>query len=335
MPDIPPEEFTSTEAVPLPPTLDLNRCTQPQFATFIEELERYRRSLGELPKLDLPNGWYSLTPELALQLLLRYPPKMNRKASLGTVRYYGRQVLADDWAPTHQAIGITESGLGIDGFQRALAVYLTGHPIPKTYVISDVPHSEYLFAYIDNGRPRTPAVALATAGQDGLSPFIYQIIRIRTNVDSGAYSTHRATRLPMRLSPMDVLRVVNSDDKLRQAAHLTAGDYRSVVQLIGHKDVTGYCSYKILSLCNEVVLEDFMTQLADPESELPEDHPIAALRSFLDRNRRSQNPLPKHLVLAHVTKAFGLWQAGASVRKLKVTVDEDFPIFEAATENAE
>ena len=55
-------------------------------------------------------------------------------------------------------------------------------------------------------------------------------------------------------------------------------------------------------------------------------NPILAIHRFLDTNQRSAKPLGKHIVLAHVIKAFNAWKAGESLKRIKISVDDRFPI---------
>jgi hypothetical protein len=306
-------------------TLDLDKATPLQFAAAIEELEAYRKSLGDLPPLGLSNGWHTFTAELAEQALLRNAKGANRKQALATVRYYAYSIILSDWKKTGQAIIFTKDGTLVDGQHRLLAGYFCGH-VFESYVVSDADPDPFLFAFIDNGRPRSPSTALQTAGQDGLSAVIYAIARIEQNVLTGAYSMHKVSRA-LRMTPIQVLRAVQEDSRLREAAHLTMAEYGDAVAAIGSKDIAAYTSYKILCVADDLVLEEFMRALTDDQQ--PEGSPIAALQKWLEHNRKSDKPMPKHLVLAHIAKAFSLWRAGESVRKLKVTVDESFPEFGA------
>ena len=304
---------------------DLLKGTPRQFAEITEEFEKHRKSLPEPSPLNLSNGWYTVTPKLAEEYLCRNIKGANREVSLTTVRYYARQMKRGDWVRTGEALCFTIEGILNNGQHRLWACYLSGASF-DTYIIFDVPVSPVLFAFYDNGKTRTASTALRTGGFDGVSPLINTIIQIRENVNHGAYSMQRATRLD-RLAPVEVLRLAQSDPKLKEAARLAAGEYHTAINVIGHKDVTGYVAYRIISSYDEVVLEEFMRDVEAPEGELPEDNAAVALRKCLEADRKKLQPMPKHLVLAHVIKAFNAWRNNEPVKRLKIPVTDDFPTF--------
>jgi len=307
--------------------LDIETATGQQFADLLAQFEAYRESLGTLPLLGLKNGWYDIDQQLSEQFLLRNAKGANRRPSFSAVCYYGQEFKDGRWQPTGEPIIFTTEGILVDGQHRLWACYLTGVPF-KTYIVTDTPAQEYLFAFIDNGRGRSPAVALETAGFDGQSGLIASIAKIHNNVLSGAYILYKGKkriRRPLKMSPIQILEAVKKNSLYRTAARLTVGEYSEAIELIGHKDVTGYVSYAILAIANEEVLDEFMSALIDANGTLEHDHPIAALRKFLDVDKRKPNG--KHVVLAAVTKAYNAWRAGEKLKKADPGHQEEFPEF--------
>lgn len=319
---------------------DLQKGTPLQFAGITEEFEKHRKTLGEPSPLNLSNGWYTVTPALAEEYLFRNIKGANREVALSTVRYYARQMKHNDWAKTGEPLCFTVEGILVNGQHRLWGCYL-GEASFDTYIIFDVPVSPVTFAYYDNGKTRSPATALKIGGFDGVSSLINTLIQIRENVNHGAYSMQRATRLD-RMAPVEVLRIAASDAKLKEAARLAAGEYRAAINVIGYKDVTAYVAYRIISSYDEIVLEDFMRDVEAPEGEAAELNAASALRRCLEADRKKQHPMPKHLVLAHVIKAFNAWRINQPVKRLKIPVTDEFPTFvendserESAAEAAE
>src|SRR4029077_14395094 len=151
---------------------------------------------------------------------------------------------------------------------------------------------------------------------------------------TGCYSMHKVSRA-LRMTPIQALRIVQSNPQIHDAVYLAVSEYRDVVDLIG-KELAAYTTYKVITVGGgEFVLDEFMRGLAGDGSDLPEGSPILALRVWLDRNHKAEKPLPKHIVLAHVIKAFNAWRAGETVKRLKVTVDESFPEFAEAQQSPE
>lgn len=313
-------------------TLDLRTASPEHFAELVIEFDKWRESLGELPKLDLTNGWYSAAQELAEQWLLRNIK--NRKASLATVIYYAVQQAAGKWPRTGQAIIFNTKGELLDGQQRLWACYL-GNTTFDTYVVADVPaETPNLFAYMDNGKARTPAVALQTAGLNGLSPLIAQTVTVLQSFELHAYTATHKKRMP-RMAPIDVITYVESHPLIRRAAKLAAGEYAQACEVIGYRDVVAFCVYKVVELFDESVSDEFFEDVGAANEEFPEGSPIAALHKVLEANEKCKEPMNKHQVLAHVIKAFNAWKGGVSIKKLTFRVNEAFPEFIVDSEQSQ
>jgi hypothetical protein len=90
--------------------------------------------------------------------------------------------------------------------------------------------------------------------------------------------------------------------------------------------VVAFCVYKIAGIFDENVVEEFFTEVGDPE-DLPEGSPVTALHKVLRADLKSEDPMSKHQILGYVIKAFNAWKRGDSVKKLSFRLDEDFPVF--------
>src|SRR5262249_17233826 len=126
------------------------------------------------------------------------------------------------WIPTGQPI-IISNGRARDHQHRSWAAYLSGCTF-NTYVVN-VPHHPMLFAYLDNGRPRSARDALTTAGLDGVANVIASGVRVAQSYDQGAFTVLKTHRVD-RPTPAEVLQYVNDHPHLRQAAHLMTTDYK-------------------------------------------------------------------------------------------------------------
>ena len=318
---------------------DLLKGTALQFAETVEEFEQRSKALDEPSKLNLSNGWYYVTPEMAQEWLRHNKKGANRKASLTTIAYYARAMRKKDWPKTGQPIIFDLDEVCTDGGQRLWASYLSGASF-DTYVVADVPVNPLAFAYMDNNRPRTPSQALATAGFDGVSPLIYAVIQIREAIEQGLYTMQYAHR-PERIAPVDVLKAAQEDALLKQAARFTAGDFAPAVNLVGHRAIVAYVSYRIIGIYNEYVAEEWWADVVAPEGDLSEGNAALALRKLLEADakkdpRNKKDPrLAKHLVLAHCIRAFNLWVAGEQVKRLKIPVADTYPEFAAAIDRGE
>lgn len=296
--------------------------------TFLEIREAFNEqtlAMGQLPELTLPNGWYKVGPGLAEYFLRFNRPDANRQPSLGSVRYYWRQMQRGQWKPTGEPLIFDLNGAAINMQHRCWAALL-GHTSFITYVVSDAPAMDNAFAYIDNGKIRTAAEALKTAGFNGTSPLIAALVNMSVNFEEGAYTCQKKRRTD-RLTPIDVLEYVNNHPLTRRAAHLTAGEYKGVIEVVGHKDVVAFVAYKILVSYGEETLDKFMEDVEFDNDNALEGNAGHALRAFFAKQKKAADPLAKHLILAHLIKGFNAWVQDLPLKSVKVATDDDFPEF--------
>src|SRR5262245_4653049 len=83
--------------------LDLRKANPAAFFSLAEDFGEWTKDQPE-PELNLEDGWVTVTPQMAEQMLLRNPIGANRKASISTVVYYAEQMIASDWQPTGQPL---------------------------------------------------------------------------------------------------------------------------------------------------------------------------------------------------------------------------------------
>src|SRR5262249_22113624 len=165
-----------------------------------------------LPALDLPDGWHDISPQKAEDLLKCNED--NRPPAFATVKYYARQMRAGVWIPTGQPI-IISNGRARDHQHRSWAAYLSGCTF-NTYFVN-VPHHPMLFAYLDNGRPRSARDALTTAGLDGVANVIASGVRVAQSYDQGAFTVLKTHRVD-RPTPAEVLQYVQEANVLGENA---------------------------------------------------------------------------------------------------------------------
>jgi hypothetical protein len=309
-------------------SLDLALASGQKFQDLVEAFNESTKALAELPPLKLKNGWASITPEIAEALLRRNRPGANRKASLATILYYASQMHAGLWPKTGQPIILTVDGVLIDGQHRLWAAYL-GHVTFDSFVVTDVPTIDHVFAYIDNGKARNAAAALQTAGLNGLSPLISQTIQITFAFEAGLYTCGKKRRAP-RMAPVQVLNYLERCPDIRKAAHLVAGEHKDACEVIGHRDVTAFVAYKIIALHNEEVCDRFMEEISYADENRSDNDPLKALRTYLVKQSKSEAPASKHVILAHVIKAFNAWVTETPMKRVAVATDDPFPQFAEA-----
>jgi hypothetical protein len=284
--------------------------------------------------LPVTTGWHEITPAIALNLLRRNRPGANRKIDPATVFYYGKQMAKNDWKATGQPILLDANGRLQDGQHRLFAVLISGATI-KSFVVTGIDPIPTLFAYIDNSRTRTPAVALQTAGLNGVSAIIVKVIKIGEEVKHGVYNPSGATKLG-RMSPADILALANDYPNARRAARSAASDWSDAVEYLGgNKDIVAYLGMRIIDLHSEEVADDFFEEIM-ADSERTADDPIAALRKVIDKDNASENPMLKQHRLAALIKAFNAWHRHEALgRRWMLMVNEDFPVLDGSQPQAE
>src|SRR5262245_9620680 len=168
--------------------LDLATARGKAFEEITSNMEKWRQE-APLPALSLTDGWHTITPQIAEELLKRNPVGANRKAVLSTVVYYAAQMRRGDWPKTGQPLIFNSKADLADGQHRLWASYLSGTAF-DTYVVTNVPDHERLFAYIDNGKVRSPANALQTAGMNGVSPLIVKVLDYAYAYEKGLFTVN-------------------------------------------------------------------------------------------------------------------------------------------------
>lgn len=313
-------------------TCDLASLANPkELAKLTTSFNLWSKSQPPLQPLNMPDGWYIITPEMAEQLLRRNPPGANRKLVADRIRYYGRMMVKKDWPRTGQPVIFDVQGTLLDAQHRLWACYLSGASF-ETYLVSSVPYNKHTFMYIDNAKARSATDALYTAGLNGLASIIASVIRMREAHEIGAFTPSTKHQID-QMSPPEIWRAAQGDPHLQQATHSMAGEFRTAADLMGHKNTACYVAYRILHLYGEDELDRFMRDLEDRDTDLPNNSPIRALQKALDDDVKvrisfgKKRPMKDFQVLGHVIKAFNAWKAGKSMTKCNLAVNEEYPQF--------
>jgi hypothetical protein len=315
-------------------TLDLATASSQSFQELVEQFYKNTKAREVVPAFTLKSGWNKISPQAAEDLLRRNHPGGNREPSLSTVVYYATQMQANAWPRTGQPLIFTADGWLRDGQHRLWAAYL-GLVSFETYVVTDVPVIENLFAYLDNVKPRNASTALATAGLNGLSPLISQIVQLAFNFEHGVYTCQKKKKF-VRMAPIQVIHYLETHPEIRRAAKVTASEYRSASEAIGWKEIAGFVAYKIIALHDEDVCERFMEQIGFDDDLFIDHDALKALNTFLRKEaKKTKDQLPKHLILAHVIKAFNAWISGTPIKRVSIATDDEFPQFAEATKSGQ
>jgi hypothetical protein len=288
-----------------------------------EEAMAANPDLGVLPVIT---GWNEITPAKAVNLLLRNRPGANRKIDPGTVFYYANQMANAKWKATGQPVLVDANGVLQDSQHRLFAGLISGATF-RTYVVTEIEPIEGLFAYIDNGRGRTAATALQTAGLNGVSPVIVKVIKIGEEIRNGVYNPSSGlTKLP-RLSPADVLELAHHYPNARKAARSASSDWEEAVTILGdRKDIVAWLGMRITDLHGEEKADEFFEEIAASLDGRAPDDPILALRKLAEKDLRAEKAMKSRNMLAATIKVFNAWYTGQPLgRRWTLLVDEDFP----------
>lgn len=307
--------------------LDLKNATAKSLAALIEQIHSASEKEPPNGPVSWQNGWYLFTPQMGEAALLRNPLGANRKMSLTSVTYYAEQMARDEWPKTGQPLIFSDTGTLLDGQHRIAAGYLSNTPF-WTYIVSDVPESPHLFAFIDNVKARTPANALQTAGLNGASAVISQVLKMAVEYEAGVYTGSQVLRHP-RMAPVQYLQAIDRHPNARRAVHLTNSDYEQAVTVLGgHKDVVGFVTMKIIDLFGQPTADLFFDELMADDNDDAKGNPVAALRKLMADDAKKQKQMKRHIALGNVILAFNAWKQDEPVKKRWFMAShEEFPRF--------
>jgi hypothetical protein len=311
--------------------LDLRSSRPKDLVELIDDFERWRKANPATGPVELANGWHTVTPQMAEDLLLRN--LKNRKVVHAQVLYYAGQMRRNDWIETGQSLIFDTDGNLLDGQHRLWSGYLSSTAFP-TYVISDVKPRADLFAYIDNNKARSMADALSTSGSNGLSGLMVQILKLLEVYDIDGFTVAKVRRMP-KMSPMEMLHFSREHPSIEEAAHYVSSDGGPAARIVAHKAVAGFLALKLLETYDEAVLADFMTDLGTVDDTRAEDSPVAVFQEIMRKDRiKKKDQMASHVVLGLLIRTFNSWQAEEPVtaKKLILKVDEAFPRLVAPTE---
>ena len=313
-------------------SLDLATARGKAFEEITIEFEKWRQEFP-LPPLDLEDGWQDITPQKAEELLKRNPLGANRKMVLSTVFYYAAQMKRGDWPKTGQPIIFKENGDLADGQNRLWAGYLSGATF-TTYVVTNVPDHPRLFAYIDNGKVRSPANALQTAGMNGVSTLIVKVLDMANAYENELF-TMNSVQKHERMSPVQYLDSLEVHPLARPAAKLAISDYAAASEL-ADREVVAFATMELMSLYGQGgdVTDRFFNELGGVW-ETDEDGAVEALRKLLLKDaQKLKDQMKKHIKLGNLIKAFNIWIVNDKPKKnWSLRYDESYPRFAEPAEN--
>lgn len=304
-------------------SLDLATATPAAFKMTVAEFNEYAKT-QPLEPLEIKNGWYVVTPQIAEDWLKRN--RKNRPTPFEAVSTYAMIMADDGWKKTGQPIIFNVEGLLDDGQTRLWAAYLSGKSFP-TYVVTDSPNDiDDKFAFIDQGKTRSVAETLETAGYNGLSAQIGATAELAIRYEAGRLNFRpRRVKSVTRMTKYDFLMYVRNHPGLSEAAHLLYGTYRAAAYKMGVPRVAILLTWLIAERWDAEVVDTFMRALVRPD--LPKDHPIKVLQTRFEESELADEKMPVAERLAYLIKTFNIWKSGKKFGRagLTLTTDEPFP----------
>ena len=305
--------------------------------------------------LNLKNGWHTIGRKEAIDLLRRNRPGANRKIDWQTVFYYTHQMVEDEWKPTGQPIIFDTDGVLLDAQHRLWALLLSGATI-TTYIVTDTPAQEQLFAYIDNGRVRNASAALETAGFNGSSSTVAALITIGEGIRGGFYTASRVATMD-RLAPIEYLRAVDRYPNAQRASRSAGSDWKIAIKLLDmSKSAACFVGMRIIDIFGDERADEFFedvvrvwrdAQEAEEDAReagvrvAPKPYPLPPLEALYkvlreDAQRGPNQPqLKKHQRMGLLIKAFNAWERGEPLKaRWSLMVNEAFPDFVAPIADA-
>lgn len=307
---------TQDETDNFPVSLDLSTAKSKAMDQAVKDFEEWsvKNPLPEGPVeingQPIVNGWMTINPKIAREFLRRNPASANRKINFPTIVYYADQMKNNDWPATGQPILFTKDGTLRDGQHRLWAAMLSGS-VFTTYVIMDVPDHPNLFAYIDNGKTRSRADALQTAGMNGVSQLIVKTLDISVNYERDLYTVVEVTRHE-RLAPVDYLRAIHINPNARAAAQLATYNFQGASALID-KEVVSFVTMKLLDLYDEDTAVGFFEEVEI--EDIDETTWTGLLRKVMKEDflKERKARMRKHIKLGMTIKALNHWLANDPV----------------------
>jgi hypothetical protein len=305
---------------------DFKSLRATRFSELVEQYDAWHVAEPFNGPLPVSDGWLEITPQLAEELLRRNMPGANRTAVFSVVHYYAGMMENGEWPKTGQPIIFSVTGKLLDGQHRLWASLLSGMSFP-TFVVTNVPEHSQLFAYIDNSKPRNPASALQTAGYNGVSTLIANVVKMAQA--AGGFTPAKTTPIA-RLAPFEIVRLVEGTyPNAQRASRLASSDWKGAVDVLGeHKDVVAYLGMLILDAFGQEVADDFFGELADQVNEYPPEGPVMKLRVLMAKDAKNpKGPMARHQVLGNAIIAFNAWKKGIESmgRRWDLSLSDEYP----------
>jgi hypothetical protein len=297
--------------------LDLTTASSTAFYAAIEEFYNWNETQPDPGPLNLDNGWHTVSPLQSQDFLRRNV--CNRQPKLAPVRRYHYDMTNNHWHRTGQGLVFNVAGKLNEGQQRCWASYFGKVSFP-TFIVTDAPDEQDLFAYYDDNAPRTEGDALHTSGLNSFSSPLAQAVHLAWKYENEVLGVFKQPKV-QKLNKREVLDYARAHPSLTETGHVVFPTYGKAISIIDHKGVALMFSDLVIRTHGPEALDRFLVPLGTG-ANLEENSPILGLRS-----RLQTNDVEKERKLALLIKAFNYHMVGKTLSKrgLYVADNETFP----------
>lgn len=246
-----------------------------------------------------------VTPAVAEELLGKNV--RNRNVREKVVRAYGRDMRADNWLVTGEAIKIAEDGDLIDGQHRLLAVIWSGVTVPM-FVAKGIRADAQ--RVMDTGAKRSPGDMLKLDGHAN-AHHLAAAARFAITYLASSASPSRTQRDAVTNSELSEFLENNQDFPAAVAAVL---HYRRTIDI--PMSVTGV-TWWLLAQLDPEACETFFHSIANNQTSGAGD-PRNTLIQRLATARRNNESLTQTAQLSMLFRAWNHWRKGLPLAKLQV-----------------
>ncbi len=263
---------------------------------------------------DLAIEFLGVTGPMAVQWLAE--KASNRNVRKGRVVEFARDMLANNWHPTGEAIKFDTTGAMVDGQHRCEAVALAAKTKPdivvNMLVVRNVPPEAQ--AVMDTNTRRTAADQLKIAGY-GNYAMLSAAAKWCVIWDRKVLY---ADRMLKSVTHAEILDYVKENPQLQEICNYVMNRLNAHIDMPSGYIGTGY--YVCWRIAPDEA-DEFFARLADGVM-LDQNDPILALRNRLRDLKADRSSLPGDLYLSLLFRSWNARRLGKKVHKLQVYKDK-------------
>lgn len=246
-----------------------------------------------------------ITPELAAEWLVRN--KRNRTLNRALIETYARDMWADNWKLTGEAVKFDLNGDLIDGQHRLHAIVLAQKPV-ALYVVRGIdPDAQFV---LDTGRKRTAADALQLQGHTVKATTLAAAARLGVGWTEGEIKFSVQSRI-RTITHAEVFQFVAANPDLVEATG------QAVYRIQIPPSVLAFTIW----LTRRVDIDDattFFSQLHEHRTEGPGD-PLLTLTRRLSAIAAGREKTPQVTLAYLVIRTWNAWRKHETIHNLKVS----------------